>query len=83
MARAISIGLAALLIVMGFYLVRYGTLAGLVQRRIRTTKYSREKVTGRDAVGWGIFYIFFGMALMVAAAHLLLWSFAESGAVAS
>jgi hypothetical protein len=73
--RTISVAIAALQIVMGFYLVRYGALAGLVQRRIRTNKYSQEKATGSAAVGWGIFYIFLGMGLLIAAAHLLLWAF--------
>ena len=76
MARAIAIGIAALQIFMGFYLVRYGALAGLVERSIRTNRYSQEKATGRTAVGWGIFYILLGMTLMIAAAHLLLWAFA-------
>ena len=71
-ARMISIAIAGLQILLGFYLIRYGVLAGLVERSIRTNKYSQPKVTGSTAVGWGLFYMGLGMALMILAAFLLL-----------
>jgi hypothetical protein len=69
------VALASLQIFLGFYLMRYGALAGLIERRIRTYRYSREAVTGRTAVGWGIFYVLLGMTLMVVAAYLLVAAF--------
>ena len=74
-ADVVVIVLAALLIGLGFYAVRYGVLAGLVERNIRKTRFSPEKATGRDAVGYGLLNIFAGMFLMIAGSYLLLWAF--------
>ena len=70
--RVILMALAGLQILLGFYLIRYGVLAGLVERCIRTNKYSQEKVTGRTAVSWGLFYMLLGMVLMMLATFLLM-----------
>lgn len=75
--RAIAIVLAALQIALGFYVVRYGILAGLVERSIRKSKFSQERATGREAVGYALLHIFAGMFLMITAAYVLLWAFAD------
>ena len=74
-ARVVSIAIAGIQLFMGFYLIRYGVLAGLVERSIRTTKYSQEKVTGLTAVGWGLFYLAVGMVFLFVATFLLVAAF--------
>ena len=71
-ARVIPMAVAGLLIVLGFYLIRYGVLAGLVERSIRMIRYSHERAAGQSAVGWGLFYMGLGMVMMIVAAYLLL-----------
>lgn len=74
-AHGVVIVLAGVQILMGFYLLRYGLLAGVIERSIRTNRDAQAKATGRRAVGYGLFYMAIGMGLLVVAAHVLLAAF--------